>query len=268
MRLEHKTSIVVGGGQTPGDTIGNGRATAITFAREGARVLVCDRDRASAEHTVRTIEAEGGAASAFEMDVTKESDVVAMTAACIERYGRIDVLHNNVGIGARDASAQRIEMPDFERIFAVNLHGALLACKHVVPVMREQGGGSIINISSVASVAGVTNMIGYKTSKAAMNALTQSLALANARYHVRVNAILPGLINTPMAVDTRARAWGKTRDEVAAMRNARVPLRRQMGSAWDVANAAVFLCSDEAAFITGVCLPVDGGQSCVMGGVS
>jgi NAD(P)-dependent dehydrogenase (short-subunit alcohol dehydrogenase family) len=264
MRLEHKTAIVVGGGQTPGDTIGNGRATAITFAREGARVLVCDRDLASAEDTVRAIEAAGGTSSAFEMDVTKESDVVAMTAACIERYGRIDVLHNNVGIGARDASAQRIEMPDFERIFAVNLHGALLACKHVVPVMREQGGGSIINISSVASVAGVTNMIGYKTSKAAMNALTQSLALANARYHVRVNAILPGLINTPMAIEGLSAARGVAKEDLVAARDHMVPMGR-MGEAWDVANAALFLASDEAKFITGVLLPVDGGQTLKVG---
>jgi NAD(P)-dependent dehydrogenase (short-subunit alcohol dehydrogenase family) len=264
MRLEHKTAIVVGGGQTPGDTIGNGRATAITFAREGARVLVCDRDLASAEDTVRTIEAAGGTASAFEMDVTKEADVAAMTAACIDRYGRIDILHNNVGIGARDASAQRIEMPDFARIFQVNLHGALLACKHVVPVMREQGGGSIINISSVASVAGVTNMIGYKTSKAAMNALTQSLALANARYHVRVNAILPGLINTPMAIEGLSAARGVAKEDLIAARDRMVPMGR-MGEAWDVANAALFLASDEAKFITGVLLPVDGGQTLKVG---
>ena len=264
MRLEHKTAIVVGGGQTPGDTIGNGRATAITFAREGARVLVCDRDLASAEATVRMIEAAGGTASAFEMDVTKEADVAAMTAACIDRYGRIDILHNNVGIGARDASAQRIEMPDFERIFQVNLHGMLLTCKHVVPVMREQGGGSIINISSVASVAGVTNMIGYKTSKAAMNAMTQSLALANARYHVRVNAILPGLINTPMAIEGLSAARGVAKEDLIAARDRMVPMGR-MGEAWDVANAALFLASDEAKFITGVLLPVDGGQTLRVG---
>jgi len=264
MRLQDKVAIVVGGGQTPGDTIGNGRATALAFAQEGARVLVADRDVASAEESVRLIEAEGGTAAAFETDVTRESDVATMVARCIELYGRIDILHNNVGIGTRDASAQRVEMPDFERIFDVNLNGPLLACKHVVPVMREQGAGSIINISSVASIAGVTNMVGYKTSKAALNALTQSLALANARYNVRVNAILPGLINTPMAIEGLSAARGVAKDELIAQRDRMVPMGH-MGSAWDVANAAVFLASDESRFVTGVLLPVDGGQTLRVG---
>lgn len=264
MRLENKTAIVVGGGQTPGETIGNGRATAMAFAREGARVLVADRDLASAAETARLIEAAGGVASACEMDVTREADVAAMVARCVELYGRIDVLHNNVGIGTRDASAQRVEMADFERIFDVNLHGPLLACKHVVPVMREQRAGSIINISSVASIAGMTNMIAYKTSKAALNALTQSLALANARYGVRVNAILPGLINTPMAIEGLSSARGVPREQLIAERDRAVPMGH-MGTAWDVANAALFLASDESAFVTGVLLPVDGGQTLRVG---
>jgi NAD(P)-dependent dehydrogenase (short-subunit alcohol dehydrogenase family) len=198
------------------------------------------------------------------MDVTKEADVAAMVAGCIDSYGRIDVLHNNVGIGTRDASAQRVEMPDFERIFAVNLQGPLLACKHAIPVMREQQSGSIINVSSVASVAGVTNMVAYKTSKAALNALTQSLALANARYNVRVNAILPGLINTPMAIEGLSVARGVSRERLIAERDRAVPMGH-MGSAWDVASAAVFLASDESRFVTGVLLPVDGGQTLRVG---
>ncbi|MEX2225632.1 MAG: SDR family NAD(P)-dependent oxidoreductase [Dehalococcoidia bacterium] len=264
MRLQDKVAIVVGGGQTPGDTIGNGRATAIAFAREGARVLVADRETASAQDTVRMIQDDGGTAAPFEMDVTRENDVAAMIARCQEIYGRIDVLHNNVGIGTRDASAQRVEMADFERIFSVNLEGPLLACKHAVPVMREQGAGSIINISSVASIAGMTNMVAYKTSKAALNALTQSLALANARYHVRVNAILPGLINTPMAIEGLSAARGMAKEELIAQRDRMVPMGH-MGSAWDIASAAVFLASDESSFVTGVLLPVDGGQTLRVG---
>jgi len=257
-------AIVVGGGQTPGDTMGNGRATAIAFAREGARVLVADRDVASAHETVHMIEAAGGTAAAHEMDVTREQDVAAMVARCAELYGRIDVLHNNVGIGTRDASAQRVEMADLERIFAVNLRGPLLACKHVIPIMRQQGAGAIINISSVASIAGMTNIVAYKTSKAALNALTQTLALANARYNVRVNAILPGLINTPMAIEGLSAARGIAKEELIAQRDRMVPLGH-MGSAWDVANAAVFLASDESRFVTGVLLPVDGGQTLRVG---
>jgi NAD(P)-dependent dehydrogenase (short-subunit alcohol dehydrogenase family) len=264
MRLQDKVAIVVGGGQTPGETIGNGRATAITFAREGARVLVADRDRASAQDTVDMIAADGGTATACEADVTREGDVAAMVEHCMALYGRIDILHNNAGIGTRDASAQRIEMPDFERIFAVNLEGPLLTCKHVIPIMRQHGAGSIVNISSVASIAGTTNMTAYKTSKAALNALTQSLALANARYHVRVNAILPGLINTPMAIEGLSAARGVPREELIAARDRAVPMGH-MGSAWDVASAAVFLASDESRFVTGVLLPVDGGQALRVG---
>jgi NAD(P)-dependent dehydrogenase (short-subunit alcohol dehydrogenase family) len=258
-RLEGKAAIVVGGGQTPGATIGNGRATAILFAREGARILVADRDLASAEQTARMITDEGGAATAFEMDVTREDDCRRMNERCVELYGRIDVLDNNVGIGSRDHSAQQIALEDFERIFRVNLQGPLLACKYVVPVMRAQGSGSIINISSIASIAGVTAMAAYKTSKAALNALTETLALANARHGIRVNAILPGLINTPMAIEGISAARGVSREELVAARDRQVPLG-QMGTAWDVAQAALFLASDEAKFITGVLLPVDGGQ--------
>ncbi len=264
MRLTGKTAIVVGGGQTPGDTIGNGRATALTFAREGARVLVTDRDLASAEETVRMIAVGGGEASAFEMDVAREEYCARAVAHCIGRYGRIDILHNNVGIGARDASPSRITIDDFEHIMRINLEGPLLMCKHAVPTMRAAGGGAIINVSSIASIAGTTNMIAYKTSKAALNALTQSLALANARYGIRVNAILPGLINTPMAVEGISTARGLPKEDVIAARNRQVPLGK-MGSAWDIANAALFLASEEAAFITGILLPVDGGQTLRVG---
>ncbi len=264
MRLQDRVAIVVGGGQTPGDTIGNGRATAVLFAREGARVLVADRNLASAEETCAMIEAEGGRASAIEIDVSRETDCSRLIAACVERFGRIDVLHNNVGIGAGDASVQHIEMDAFERIFKVNLEGPLMTCKHALPVMREQRAGAIINVSSIASIAAATNMVAYKTSKAALNALTHTLAMANARYGIRVNAILPGLINTPMAIEGVSAARGIPKQQLIEERDRQVPLGK-MGSAWDIAHAALFLASDEAAFITGVLLPVDGGQSARVG---
>lgn len=263
-RLEAKVAVVVGAGQTPGETIGNGRATAITFAREGASVLLVDRVLARAEETRAMIEAGGGTSSAFEADITREGDCRALVEACVERYGRIDVLHNNAGIGAGDAGVSGIELDNFERIYRVNLHGALLASKHALPHMRAQGGGVITNVSSLASIAGATNMVAYKTSKAALNALTQTLALANARYGIRANAILPGFINTPMAIEGISAARGIPREELVAQRDRAVPMGH-MGTAWDVANAALFLASDEARFITGVLLPVDGGQSVRVG---
>ena len=264
MRLKDKVAIVVGAGQTPGDTIGNGRATALLFAREGARVLLADRNLASAEETRGMIEAEGGHAATIEMDVSKEADSVRLVERCVELYGRIDILHNNVGTGAGDAGAGHIEIDAFERIFRVNLEGPLLTCKHAVPVMRAQGGGAIINVSSIASIAAATAMIGYKTSKAALNTLTEALAFANARYGIRVNAILPGLINTPMAIEGISAVRGISKAELIEQRDRQVPLGK-MGSAWDVAYAALFLASDEAKFITGVLLPVDGGQTLRVG---
>lgn len=263
MRLENKIAIVVGAGQTPGETIGNGRATAITFAREGARVMLVDRRLDSAQETEKLIRDEGGEALSFEADVTKSADCEAMAKACVDQLGRIDVLHNNVGIGAGDGSVGRITEEHWQRIMDVNLKAMLLTCKAVIPVMREQGSGAITNISSVASIAAI-NMVAYKVSKAGVNALTQQIAMANARHGIRCNAILPGLMNTPMAIE----AWvsmGADRAEVVKRRDDQVPLGAKQGTAWDVANAALFLASDEAKFITGVLLAVDGGQSLRVG---
>ena len=183
-----------------------------------------------------------------------------MIAEALRRWGRVDILHNNVGVSVAggDASPTEITEAAFDRIVAINLRGVVMACKHVLPVMRRQRAGAIINISSVAAWE-VYPYVAYKATKAAMIAYTQQLAIQNAEYGVRANVILPGLMDTPMAVDTRARATGKSRAEIAAQRDARVPLRRRMGTAWDVANAALFLASDEADFITGAALPVDGG---------
>jgi NAD(P)-dependent dehydrogenase (short-subunit alcohol dehydrogenase family) len=264
MRLEGKTAIVVGAGQTPGETIGNGRATAILFAREGAKVLLVDRNRESAEETQSMIEKEGGTAKAFEADVTLEAECAALVDACRDAYGRVDILHNNVGIAAGDAGPTHLKEENWQRILDVNLTSVYLTCKHALPVMREQGSGAIINISSIAAVCSV-GMLAYKTSKAGVNALTHSLALGNARYGIRVNAIMPGLMNTPMAIEQISVIRGIDRQQLIQERDAQVPLGAKMGTAWDIAHAALFLASDEAKFITGVVLPVDGGQSARIG---
>ncbi|MGH9307029.1 MAG: SDR family NAD(P)-dependent oxidoreductase [Acidimicrobiales bacterium] len=264
MRLEDKVGIVVGAGQTPGETIGNGRAAAVLFAREGARLLLVDRDLDSAQDTAAMIATEGGSAQCIQGDWTNSADCVAYARACVEAFGRIDFLHNNVGIGRGDATALRLTEENFDRILAVNLKGCLLSCQAVVPTMREQGGGSIVNISSLAAVAS-TPLTAYKISKAGMNALGQSLALANAPHGVRVNTIMPGLMDTPMAIEGTAEGRGVERQEIRALRDRMVPLRARMGTAWDVAHAALFLHSDDAGFITGAVLPVDGGQGVRVG---
>src|SRR5438552_10075108 len=229
-RLQGKVAIVVGAGQTAGNTIGNGRATAIIFARGGARVMLVDRDLASARETESMIRQEGGESFACEADVVREADCRAFVDTCRKTCGRIDVLHNNVGIGAGDAGPVHLTEEAWDRIFAVNLKGMFLTCKHVLPVMREQRAGVIINVSSIASVCSV-GTLAYKTSKAGVNALTHSLALGNARYGIRVNAIMPGLMNTPMAIETISQVRGVEREQLVRERDAQVPLAGGMGSA-------------------------------------
>ena len=258
-RVEGKAAIVVGGGQTPGETVGNGRATCIVLAREGARVIVVDRDLKSAQETVDMIRADGGEAWAIEADITSEAAVRGMITAARERLRRLDILQNNVGASLTLGDAVATELTDeaFQRSFDVNLKGMWLTCKHALRALRETG-GSIVNISSMAA-RNAYPLVGYKTTKAAVVALTENLAAANAPHGVRANAILPGLMNTPMAIEARV-ARGTPRAEVIASRDRRVPLRRRMGTGWDVAYAALFLHSDEAGFITGVSLAVDGGE--------
>jgi NAD(P)-dependent dehydrogenase (short-subunit alcohol dehydrogenase family) len=263
-RLAGKAGIVVGAGQTPGETVGNGRAAAIVFAREGARVVLVDRRISSAEETAAMIRAEGGTVVCIEGDWTSRADCAAYASACVEAFGKVDFLHNNVGIGTGDADPLRLDEETFDRILNVNLKGCLLSCQAVLPIMRQQGSGTIVNVSSLAAVAS-TPLTAYKISKAGMNALSQSLALANAAHGIRVNTIMPGLMDTPMAIEGTAQAQGLTREEVRERRDRAVPLRRKMGTAWDVAYASLFLHSDEAGFITGVVLPVDGGQAARVG---
>jgi NAD(P)-dependent dehydrogenase (short-subunit alcohol dehydrogenase family) len=266
MRLKDRVAIVVGAGQSPGEGMGNGRATALTFAREGARVLCVDRNLASAEETVALIEQNQGTAVAFKADVTQDAELKAMVADAHRRWGKIDVLHNNVGVSISGGDAELLEITEdaFDRCVAINLKSVVLACKHVIPIMRAQRSGAIVNISSMAAIT-TYPYVAYKATKSAMISFTEQLAYQNASYGIRANVILPGLMNTPMAVDTRARTFNKTRAQVEAERDAKVPLRGKMGTGWDVANAALFLASDEANFITGVTLPVDGGASVVRG---
>ncbi len=263
-RLAGKAGIVVGAGQTPGETIGNGRAAAIVFAREGAQVLLVDRQVQSAEETAAMIRREGGTAVCIQGDWTSRADCAAYVSACVETFGKVDFLHNNVGIGTGDASPLRLDEETFDRILNVNLKGCLLSCQAALPIMRQQGSGSIVNVSSLAAVAS-TPLTAYKISKAGMNALGQSLALANAAHGIRVNTIMPGLMDTPMAIEGIAQTQGLSREEVRERRDREVPLRRKMGTGWDVAYASLFLHSDEAGFLTGVVLPVDGGQAARIG---
>jgi NAD(P)-dependent dehydrogenase (short-subunit alcohol dehydrogenase family) len=262
MRLKDRVAIVVGAGQSAGEGMGNGRATALTFAREGAKVLCVDHNLSSAQETADLIAATQGTALAFKADVTKGTEISALVNEAQNRWGRIDILHNNVGVSLAGGDAELLELSEeaFDRCVAINLKSCILAAKHVIPIMRQQRSGVIINISSMAAIT-TYPYVAYKATKSAMIAFTEQLAYQNAEYGIRANVILPGLMNTPMAVDTRAREFGKSRAEVEAERDSRVPLRHKMGTAWDVANAALFLASDEANFITGVTLPVDGGAS-------
>lgn len=264
MRLKDKVAIVVGAGQTTGDMIGNGRATAILFAREGARVVLVDYNLESAHETQSMIEAEGGACLSLEADVTNEADCKAFVRVAIETHGHVDVLHNNVGIGGGDDEILSLPEESWDKIMTVNLKGMFLSSRSVLPVMREQRSGSIINISSIAAICS-TGIVAYKTSKAGVNALTHQIALENAKYNIRANAIMPGLMNTPMAIEGISKSRGVPKEDLIRQRDAAVPLNRKMGTAWDVAYAALFLASDEAKFITGVMLPVDGGQSARIG---
>ncbi|KUL95971.1 3-oxoacyl-ACP reductase [Bosea sp. WAO] len=264
-RLKGKVAIVAGAGSI-GPGWGNGKATATVFAREGARVVCADRNLDAAQETAEIIRGEGGEAFAIRTDVTRPEDLAALVEATLKSYGRIDVLDNNVGI-AEVGSVVDLPLETWERVFTVNLTGCFLAMKHVIPVMQRQfaesgQGGSIVNISSIASIrhTGVP-YASYGASKAAMNQLTRTTAAQYAREKIRVNAVLPGLMKTPMVEHSAGLAQSYAKGDVAAMwkaRDAQVPMGH-MGEGWDVAWAALFLASDEARYVTGLELVVDGG---------
>ncbi len=255
-RLKGKVAIVVGAGSI-GTDIGNGAAAAVVFAREGATVVCVDRSLSAAHDTVARIEAEHGRAEAFEADIQDTSRIDAMVQSCIDRHGRIDVLHNNVGIEEFGALTE-VSDESWDRVHAINLRGPMAACRAVVPHMIAAGGGSIVNISSIASMRwGPTPYLSYNTSKAALNHMTRVIAREYARHRVRCNVILPGLIDTPHAANLTkgdAAAVQKAREA----RDRRCPMGHQ-GSAWDIAYAALFLASDESRYVTGQELVVDGG---------
>lgn len=262
-RLAGKIAVVVGAGQQPGETLGNGKAIALRFAAEGAEVLCVDLDQSRADDVATEISDSGGKAFALSANIVTDAEKIV--AEAMSRWGRIDILVNNVGIGhGGDGPAHRCDDEAFEKVFAVNFTGARRMIAAALSPMREAESGSIVNISSLASTAGA-NMIAYEVSKAALNRLTIATAVGSAKKGVRCNAILPGLIDTPMGVGGTAARDGRALDEQRAARSAMVPLKGGMGRAEDVANAALFLASDEAAFVTGALLPVDGGQGARIG---
>lgn len=255
-RLKNKIAIVVGAGQQPGSAIGNGRATTIRFAQEGATCLLVDRDAELAEETLSMLEEDRGA-SVLAADVTGEDACRQVVRTAIDRYGRVDILHNNIGSSTGDRPTCGLPVEDWDRIMTLNLKSMFMMCKHALPVMRAQKAGAIINISSTSSLS-MRPTLTYKTSKGAINTMTQHIAAENAAFGVRANVIVPGLIDTPMAIERRVRESGRSHEDIRNERNGLVPMG-YMGSAWDVANAAVYLASDEAAYVTGILLPVDGG---------
>ena len=253
-RLEGKVAIVTGAGSS-GPGVGTGKATSIVFAREGAKVLLVDRDAERAHETLDVIEAGGGIASVFEADVTSITDCKALVDAAVERYGGLDILFNNVALLAGGTVVDADEH-EWDRIMEVNVKSMMLTSKYAVPCMRSTGGGSIINVSSVEALrSGANHLVAYSVSKGAIVTLTTAMAVQHGRENVRVKCIAPGYLYTPLVTGGR---WGFMSDEVRERRRHSAPLGVE-GTAWDISWAAAFLASEEARWITGTVLPVDAG---------
>lgn len=250
-RLTGKVAIVTGAASR-GEGVGNGAATAILFAREGAKVVLVNRDLARGEALAEQIRAEGGDAAAFAADVSQQDAAEAMAAFAVDRYGRLDILHNNVGIGSA-GTPETLELAEWNAVFQANLTSLLMSCKACLPRMRECGGGAIINVSSTAGaigLSGTSGAVAYATTKSGMHGFTLSIAADYAQHGIRANCLVVGTVHTPMVA--RLGEAGRERRRLS------VPLQTE-GTGWDVANAAVFLASDESRWITGVMLPIDGG---------
>lgn len=258
-RLENKVAIVTGAGSV-GEGIGNGKAAAIRFAQEGARLVLVDLNVEAAEATAADIKSAGGKCAVFQADVSLSGDCHAIAEHCLSTFGRVDVLHNNVGIeeaGGLESTSEE----SWDRTIRVNLKSMFLMCRAVIEHMTAHGGGSIVNISSINAIRTLPALsLAYGVSKAGVIALTREIAVEYAAAGIRVNAILPGMMNTPFVTASLTEAYGGDLGEMVAKRDALCPTGKQ-GDGWDVANAAVFLASDEARYITGTSIVVDGGQT-------
>jgi NAD(P)-dependent dehydrogenase (short-subunit alcohol dehydrogenase family) len=250
--LAGKVAIISGGGAA-GDGIGNGRAAAILLARAGVKVMVSDRDLALAERTAEMIAAEGGVAAAMACDVTVEPDCARLVQATVERWGRLDFLDNNVGIGSRGSVVE--EKPEeYRRVMQINVESMFLLSRHAIPAMiRTAKGGAIVNISSISALRprGLTT---YTVSKAAVIGLTQAMAVDHGGDNIRVNCICPGPMYTPMV-----NAHGNGMSDAARAQRVNASVLKTEGTGWDVGHAVKFLLSDYARYITGQALVVDGG---------
>ncbi|HEY7106650.1 MAG TPA: SDR family oxidoreductase [Acidimicrobiia bacterium] len=253
-RVEGKSAIVTGAGSTPGPGVGTGKATAIVLAREGAKVLLVDLYPERAEETLAIIEGEGGTAAVFQADATSAADCEAMVHAAVDAFGALDILVNNIGLASLGTVVDTSEEA-WDRALDVNLRTAFLASKYSVPVMAAQGAGSIVNVSSISALRG-DGTVAYSAAKGALLAMTVDMAFSHGRQGIRVNAIAPGHITTPMVHSVSAP--GPRADFMDTMR-AEAGLLGTPGTGWDVAWAAAFLASDEARWITGVTLPVESG---------
>ena len=263
-RLQGKVAIVAGAGTiAPGWS--NGKATAVLFAREGAKVFAVDCDLAAAEETRTVIAGEGGECTAHRCDVSIAAEVQAMVAACLAVYGRIDVLFNNVGVQVVGGPLDVTEA-DWDRLMTVNVKSMYLTCRAVIPIMLRQGGGSIVNNSSSAGIRFTYPNVGYAASKGAVRQLTQNIGVQYAAKGIRCNAVLPGYIATPRITDRLQRSNPHDYDDKIQERLRLVPAGR-LGTAWDVAYAVLYLASDESSFVTATEIVVDGGQTASAAGM-